>query len=527
MTKFIRVLGSPGTGKTTYLYNKALKNSNTGLYVTYNVSMAKHAKEIFPYSYSVGTMHSICYNLIRNQLGFDNMDMLSKSDIMRWFRNNGIEGDFDIDADEGVSGYSIGSSILQEFDRYRHSYTELRRVEGYDGDIMSLFDDYIRFKGTKYDFTDFLIKTLINGLTPSYDYIYVDEAQDLTRLMWDIIDAWAQNAKEVYVAGDEYQLIYRIRGVGDDFVSRKYDETVVLDTSFRSKRNIYSIYNAISSMITDGIPRDIKVSDGGEVMNKSIYDSLRYMRSNMMTDKSIFYLARTRYSISGFDMRDIKGVADMMIDEGIPFKTINPRHSGFTPWTEDFIDYANNIIDMTNGGYITGSSLKKLIDRLPTEHKGMGLTVKRGVKTSIKKALSDSSLLDFSNIGKYFNGDINIHNLIVNGAFTDRQKNAFINYFGQSLRQDMKITEHLPTQDKINISIDTIHSAKGREADIVIIDTGITSKIKGTLMYGSDEEKNDEYRVWYVATSRAKDEIVFTNSHVLSLTIEPFMEHII
>ena len=56
--------------------------------------------------------------------------------------------------------------------------------------------------------------------------------------------------------------------------------------------------------------------------------------------------------------------------------------------------------------------------------------------------------------------------------------------------------------EAINLFVDTIHAAKGREADIVILCDGITPTIEKSAFNG---HKDDELRVWYVGVTRAQE----------------------
>ena len=63
------------------------------------------------------------------------------------------------------------------------------------------------------------------------------------------------------------------------------------------------------------------------------------------------------------------------------------------------------------------------------------------------------------------------------------------------------ISRNIPPRSDIFMT--TIHGAKGLEADTVIVFDGITSKIQSAITRDVEEFKN-EYRVWYVALTRAR-----------------------
>ncbi len=58
------------------------------------------------------------------------------------------------------------------------------------------------------------------------------------------------------------------------------------------------------------------------------------------------------------------------------------------------------------------------------------------------------------------------------------------------------------------IRLSTIHSAKGQEADQVVVDTSITERTESEMVKNPDAEA----RVWYVAVTRTKDQLDIVDS---------------
>ena len=67
------------------------------------------------------------------------------------------------------------------------------------------------------DFDDMLLKTLEYGLTPNADFLFVDEFQDFTPLLYKIFNLFKSDIDEVYVAGDDDQTIYNFAGATPDY----------------------------------------------------------------------------------------------------------------------------------------------------------------------------------------------------------------------------------------------------------------------------------------------------------------------
>lgn len=72
-------------------------------------------------------------------------------------------------------------------------------------DIASRYRDY-KIVNCLYDYTDMLIMAKTNELNlPEWDYLFVDEAQDLSTLQWLLVDRMAAVTKNIIIAGDDKQ----------------------------------------------------------------------------------------------------------------------------------------------------------------------------------------------------------------------------------------------------------------------------------------------------------------------------------
>ena len=70
------------------------------------------------------------------------------------------------------------------------------------------FEEY-KSKREVLDFTDMLELFLQTSHIPQLDVVFIDEAQDLSKLQWSVArHAWSR-AKNVYISGDDDQAIFR------------------------------------------------------------------------------------------------------------------------------------------------------------------------------------------------------------------------------------------------------------------------------------------------------------------------------
>ena len=72
-----------------------------------------------------------------------------------------------------------------------------------------------------FDLQDYagMLETFIeNKLCPKLEVVFIDEAQDLSPIQWEMVKMLEQNSKICYVAGDDDQAIFRYAGADVDFL---------------------------------------------------------------------------------------------------------------------------------------------------------------------------------------------------------------------------------------------------------------------------------------------------------------------
>lgn len=234
-----------GTGKTSTLIEFCKKRKEKKiLYLAYNNSMVKEAEKKFKLlsNVSVKTIHSLAYA----EYGIQNKERLgnlTSKDIQEYFND-----------ENALFNASFTISLLKDFCN--------------SADTMREFCEKIVLKNKKLD-KEYLVhklKELWNKITSKeskiayphdfylkeyqlnkpkldYDFILVDEAQDINECVIDIV--LKQKAKKVFI-GDTYQSIYAFRGAVDSLTKLSELEnsiTLFLTQSFRCPLSIANIAN--------------------------------------------------------------------------------------------------------------------------------------------------------------------------------------------------------------------------------------------------------------------------------------------
>ncbi len=509
MTEIIKIYGSPGTGKTYFLRNAALKNGS-GLYIVFNRSMKAEAESLFPDTIEVRTLHSLCYSLLELKPS----NIVTNEMKKQFMLDHGVginEADLEEQDIEGVYGTSsAGGRLFALMDKARHSKEPMEEPDprDFDGDIYELAYDWEKFKGDRLDYTDFIAEVAKRKVSRYPEYLYIDEAQDFTPLEWDVINMLISNTgSTAYIAGDDHQKIYSMLGVKDDFYEHPATNEIILDESYRMNRAIWDHAVQLESRMTKIKNRDIKVREGGEVGFMELPEMLDFLKN---TQERTFILSRTKYSLMGMYNKNgvliQPGIRHILINQGIPFRVLNDMHAGLSPWTESFISKYNTFIDYIKKGEMDRTEALKFAISFPAETKTKNIRLKTGVKAKLKAFLGQQGLGDtisISEFNEWFTEPPEPED-ILREAFTATQRHTIIQY---GMRRPPKFQD-------IKLFIDTIHASKGMEAINVFIDTAITPRVEDSLESDDYDTVSDEFKVWYVGATRAMERLYYFNSGV-------------
>lgn len=247
------VFGPPGTGKSTHLtrqIQRAAARFGDEAVLCTSFSRAAAAELVsrdlpIPKN-AVGTLHAHCYRALGNpDIAEANVDEwnreqpnLAISGQRAGGRMEGEESKLDDDSETE----KMGDLLLGELCRYRARRTPRAawpvRLLEFEKRWRAYKDEYDLF-----DFTD-LIETCLRDVRiapgrPSV--IFADESQDFTRLEFDLVRRWGQNAEYFVCAGDDDQTIFSFSGASPDaMLDNDLPEShkIVLKQSYRVPRAV-------------------------------------------------------------------------------------------------------------------------------------------------------------------------------------------------------------------------------------------------------------------------------------------------
>ena len=328
-----------------------------------------------------------------------------------------------------------------------------------------LENEYKKHKKTNelYDYTDMLVNFVECGVPPKLDFLFIDEAQDLSYLQWQAVEKLALNAKETYIAGDDDQAIFRWAGADvEHFIDMK-GNSQVLKQSYRVPKLIHNYSMRLLQRIKN---RRIK-----EYLSRDYIGDLKFHRSPTINieKNQWLILATTNYILNKIE--------ENLIRDGIFFK----RKGRFSV-SKSTVSGILNWESLRKGNKIVKKEIKKVYNLMEEnidykqKHKGLK-SMPELKKFSIEDLIKNYGLLTRAPWKKALS-KISLKNRI---------------YIDAALRKKEDI--YSP-----RVKISTVHGAKGSECDNVIMFTDLSREAEKQYYLNSD----DLTRVMYVGATRAK-----------------------
>ena len=484
------ILGPPGTGKTHNLLNLVEKELANGTppdriaFVSFTTKATNEARDRakakfnltdkdFPY---FCTLHAFG----KRQMGLTKSEVMDKRDYAEFSDKYGVDlRKISVDWEDN-GAVSTDNKFLRDINKSKMQCMELQEYYNKSNldyaweELLWAFRSLEDYKQTysKFDFTDMLTQYVAFGPTPALDVVIVDEAQDLTKLQWNMCEKIWQNAKRVYISGDDDQAIFRWAGADIEHLITMQGNVSVLNQSYRCPVEVHKVAHDIVTRINqrrnkEWNPRDVE----GEVRFHAYPGGVDMAEGNWLA------LATCGYMLDGLE-EDLRY-------QGLPY-TIN----GKSPIKQDSIKAVSAWNRLNEHEQISYNDVSAIYANLKS-----GVGVQRGYKGL--KTLEEGQVYDVESLTMH-------HGLLNAGIPWD----VAFNTIGEADKSYiMSLEKHggLGVEPKINLS--TIHMAKGGECDNVMLMTDLSRANKEEMEIDSD----DTNRVFYVGATRAKQSLHIIN----------------
>lgn len=462
------VLGGPGAGKTKHLLDLIEAAIEEGVdpagiaLVSFSNAAADEARARACARFNLSpkdlpyfrTIHSLAFR----ELGLKRSEVVDEHHLATIGELTGELFTGDASTDQPAAGRN--ADPLLTLDHYaRTTMTSLRQAwEDHGGSIewfrLKRFSEAYRiFKEEEglVDFTDMLSLYLDRApaATP-IERAFVDEVQDQTKLQNAVVERAFADAEEITWAGDDDQSIHRWAGADDGHLAKLNATRQILPLSHRLPRAIFDLSQEIVGRIADRVPKDQRTEkEGGEI------EWIASPSEVNLGEGKWLMLSRTKHQ-----MNELVGVAR---DQGVVY-SVKGRSS----------------VDRSHVRAIVAHEALRAGKRVEASEAQVALDAAGSKKEVVEGATYTAAELGYDASPIW-------HDALIRISFDDRE------YYLACLRRGEKLTADP------RVRIETIHGAKGAEAERVLLTTDLTARVRR----GFELDPDAEHRVFYVGVTRA------------------------
>jgi len=475
--------GPPGTGKTYKLISRAKAYVRIGTplhkigYFAFTKKAATEAKNRMPAEDKklpyFQTLHSFAYHQLT----------LNEEDVMQPFHYEELGKLLNIKVKyhdkynkEEVSYLNCDSpyfqmigkamnrdvNIREEFDRNEHNSKEIK------WHLLKYIDDNLKVYKEKrklLDFNDMITEFTKSDKSPKFDVVFIDEAQDLSLMQWDMTRSIWNKTKDTFIAGDDDQAIYKWAGADVDSFITLEGQYLPLTQSYRIPAKVHGLAMGIINKIKNRIDKSWKprVSQGNLYRHFDV-DSIDMSQGDWLV------LSRTRHMLNN--------IGESLYRQGLYYENRYKRSS-----EKELHRAATSWENLRKGHLISYKEIENIIKYV-------------GPKNWHAKKIKGMAKGSFYGIDQL----VKDYGLQVKTVWYEAFDNAGqtkVNYLRKMRKNGEKLNE------KPRIELSTIHAAKGGEATNVVLLTDLTEN----TVKSYERNPDDENRLFYVGATRTKENL--------------------
>ena len=518
-----------------------------------------------PSSYAVtfGTFHGIYYGILKWAYRLNQSNLLSDEEKYRILREilPGIDWDQEPEADEEkdylqelaieIGNVKNNCMDIEEYEPVKYTTEKFRK-------LYRTYEE-TKKKYRKIDFEDMLIQCrdlfmkrpdILKKWQEKFQYILVDEFQDVNQAQYDVVRMLAAPQDNLFVVGDDDQSVYGFRGAKPGIMMefmKDYPKArqILLDVNYRSSG--YIVKGALRVIGNNKIrfkkkieafrkpDETVHVQEVKDPVQEAEYvlERIREYREKGVSYTEMAVLYRTNV--------DARAMSELMTEYQIPFvmkEHLNNIYEHFIAL--DMISYLRlsqgeydrkYFLQIANrpNRYLTRESMKTgnvsyeslrryyrdkdwMVDRVDQLEWDMKMICDKTPYAAIqyirKRMGYDEFLKEYAAYRKISSEDLFavLEEIWQNskGYGTIKEWFEHIESYGKMLKEQNK-----KNGEKEGVNLMTMHAAKGLEFDTVFVieaNEGSCPYKKAT----TDEEIEEERRLFYVAMTRAKRKLVIS-----------------
>lgn len=569
------VLASAGTGKTAVITQRTKKlitdygvNPSNILVITFTKAAAMEMKQRFMQlmqtdqtRVTFGTFHAVFFMVLKAAYHFDVGNIITDEQRYQLMRELVAAHHLDYRDENEFIGNLLGeiSKVKNNRLAIEHFYSN-HCGEDVFRDIYKQYEKYMR-GNRRIDFDDMLLYTyelfaerpdILSAWQKKYEYILIDEFQDINQLQFDIIRMLSLPKNNLFIVGDDDQSIYRFRGSKPEIMLNFPKEfpncrQILLDTNYRSTDNVVSAALRLIGHNKERFDKQITTQKG-------IGEDISYLKFENQKEQNLFIIRQLDEAVKKgkrFEQFAIlfrtntqpRLLIEQLLEYNIPIRMKDRIPNIYEHWiAKDILTYIRiaggsrkraDFLQIMNRPkrYIGRDSLcedeiafdewEKLYDeqpwiaeRIERLHYDINMLAKMSPYAAINYIRKGVGYDDYlKEYAQYRNLNLNdltdILDEIQESAKGYQGYELWIHHINEySVEMKRIATQREGVQNAVTLA--TLHSSKGLEFDnvfIVDVNEGIMPYKKAVL----DKDIEEERRLFFVGMTRAKEKLVISS----------------
>ena len=478
------VLGPPGTGKTETLLkevDKYLKitDPNRIGYFSFTQKAANEGRERAMDKFNLTeddlpyfrTLHSLAFR----RLGLKKENVMQRKHYEELGKKINIRIDYNEYDEEQTGIFTTKSDYLRVIQLARvrgitpeQQYNLREHTQDLSVRDLKILSNELKEYKKQYgliDYSDMILDFIKSDVSPKFDVVFIDEAQDLSTMQWDMAKSIWNKTKDSFIAGDDDQAIFRWAGADVDSFIAQTGKFLKLTESHRVPRVVHDI--------AMGIVKRISKRHHKEWSPKNKSGLLSYYHEFQDVDMSSgewYVLARTRYMLNDLE--------NVLYSKGLYY-----RNKFKKDYEKDLYEAIGDWEKWRKNNDLDHNQIKRVASYMSPSH-------------------YEKEHLQYLNKDKSYNMTeaYNNHGL--------RTKDVWYESFDSAPQKQVKyIRKMRANNEQLNkeprILLSTIHGVKGGEKENVVLLTDLSNNTQKSM----DRFPDDENRLFYVGATRTKDHL--------------------
>lgn len=565
------VLAGPGSGKTAVITERTCTlieeygvNPNRILVITFTKAAAREMQERFQKrmqgaaGVSFGTFHAVFFKILKYAYNYSASNILRDEERKRYLKEiiEGLSLEIE-DMKEFIEGIESEISLVKGERMAIENYYSINCSEEDFQKIYRAYEKRLR-EANRIDFDDMLLlcyellterKDILRFWQEKYEYILIDEFQDINRVQYEIIRMLAKPQNNLFIVGDDDQSIYRFRGARPELMlnfEKDYPQCkrVLLNYNYRSAEPIVEGALRVVENNANRFPKQLKAARGsGEDIcirtfpgsaeqNQQVIEEILNYHSQGIPYQEMAVLFRTN--------TQPRALLGKLLQYNIPFKMKDTVPNLYDHWiSRDIIAYltlasgvreralflsvmnrpkrylsreavqeAEVNFDKLKEYYGEQEYRKERIEKLEYDLLMLRSLAPYAAVTYLRRAVGyDSFLSEYAKFRRIKEKDLfDVLDELQESAKQFHTFPEWLNYMDEYREELKQQTEQKQQRGTDAVELITFHGSKGLEYQVAwIVDANeeITPHRKALLL----EDMEEERRMFYVAMTRAKDRL--------------------